>query len=56
MLEGFQCPRFYTLIISSFQKIEATDFNSQPCFFNLVKLGMISLAAHFLNCQEVRTL
>ena len=51
--EGCHFSWFYILIWSSFRKIETENFNSDPCFFNLVKLGTISLAAHFLNCAHI---
>ena len=38
---------------SSFRKIEANNFNSGSCFFNLVKVGMKSPASHFRNCVYV---
>ena len=41
------------LIWLSFVKIETKNFNSDPCFFNLVKLGTISPAAHFINCVHI---
>ena len=33
--------------------MEIKNFNSDPCFFKLVKLGTISPAAHFLNCVHI---
>ena len=33
--------------------METKNFNSDPCFFNLVKLGTISPAAHFVNGVHV---
>ena len=30
------------------------NFNSDPCFFNLVKLGKISSTAHFPNCIHIK--
>ena len=44
---------FILLIWLSFSKIETKNFNSDPCFFNLVKLGTISPAAHFINCVHI---
>ena len=44
---------FVLLIWLSFSKIETKNFNSDPCFFNLVKLGTISPAAHFINCVHI---
>ena len=41
------------LIISSIWKIETKNFNSNPCFLNLVKLVEISLAALLLNYVNV---
>lgn len=29
------------------------NFNSDPRFFNLVKLGKISSATHFFNCANI---
>ena len=52
--EGCHFARFYILIWWSFPKIETKNFNSGPCFFKLVKLGTISLTAHFLNCVHIR--
>ena len=43
-LEGCQFARFYNLIWWSFPKIEIKNFNWDPFFFNLVKLGTISPA------------
>ena len=54
IFEGCHFPRFYILIWSSFRKIETKDLNSDPCFFNLVKLWSISPAAHFLNCRALK--
>ena len=50
---GCHFARFYILIWWSFSKIETKNFNSDLCFFKLVKLGMISPAAHFLNCVHI---
>ena len=36
-----------------FRKIETKVFNSNSIFFNLVKLGTISPAAHCLNCVHI---
>ena len=33
--------------------METKNFNSDPCFFKLVKLGTISPAADFLNCVDI---
>ena len=52
-LEGCQFARFYNLIWWSFPKIEIKNFNWDPFFFNLVKLGTISPAEHFLNCVHI---
>ena len=41
ILEGCHFPRFYILIWSSFRKMETQNFDSDQCFLNLVKLGMI---------------
>ena len=41
------------LIISSIWIIETKNFNSNPCFFNLVKLVEISLAVLLLNYVNV---
>ena len=49
IFEGCHFPQFYILILSSFLKIETKNFNSDPCFFNLVTLETISPAAHFLS-------
>ena len=48
-----QFPQFFILISQSSQKIELKNSNSDPCFFNLLKLGTISLAVHFLNCTNI---
>ena len=53
MFKGCYFPRFYILIWLSFWEMETKNFNSDPCFFNLVKLGTISPAAHFVNCVHV---
>ena len=53
IFEGCHFARFYILIWWSFPKIETKNFNSDPCFFKLVKLGTISPAAHFLNCVHI---
>ena len=39
--------RFYRMVFLSFRRIETKDFNSDACFFNLVKLGLISPLVHF---------
>ena len=44
---------FILLIRLSFPKIETNNFNSDPCFFNLVKLGTTSPAAHLINCVDI---
>ena len=44
---------FILLIWLSLPKIETKNFNSDPCFFNLVKLGTISPAAYFINCVHI---
>ena len=51
--KGCHFARFYILIWWSFLKIETKNFNSDPCFFKLVKLGTISPAAHFLNYVHI---
>ena len=56
-----RCHNFRTLSLSlilyidfpRFQKFETKNFNSDPCFFNLVKLGTISPAVHFLGCADL---
>ena len=56
IFEGPQHPCFDRFCISiwwSFSKIETKNFNSDSCFFKLVKLGMISPAAHFPNFLQI---
>ena len=53
IFEGCHFARFYILIWWSFPRIGTKNFNSDPCFFKLVKLGTISPAAHFLNCVHI---
>ena len=53
IMEVCHFPRFYILIWPSFQKIETENLNLHPCFFSLVKMGMISLAAHFLDYVHI---
>ena len=45
--------QFYILIFSSLWKIEARNFNSDPRFLNLIKLGRISPATYFINCENI---
>ena len=52
--EGCHFARLYILIWWSFPKIVIKDFNSDSCFFKLVKLGTISPDAHFFNCVHIR--
>ena len=44
---------FQRLIFSNLQKINTKNFNSDPCFFNIVTLGTISPVAHFLLCVNI---
>ena len=52
--ESCHFPQFYIILIRlSFLNIETKNFNSQPHFFNLVKLGTISPAVYFINCVHI---
>ena len=51
--EGCHFAWFYILIWWSFPKIETKNFNLDPYFSKLVKMEMISPAAHFLNCVHI---
>ena len=56
ILQFSKVATFLDFILSiwlSFPKIEAKIFNADPCFFNLVKLGTILPAAHFINCVRI---
>ena len=53
IFEGCHFPRFDILIPTSFWKIETQNIKSDPCIFNLVKLGTISPAAYFLNWENI---
>ena len=48
-----KCFKGYIFIFSRFHKIATNNFNLDPCFFNLVKLGTILAAPHFLNCVNI---
>ena len=54
IFEACYFARFYIFIRWSFLKIETKNFNSDPCFFKLVKKGTIWPAAHFLNCTHCK--
>ena len=52
--QGWHWARFYILIWLSFPKIETKNFNSDPCFFRVVKLGTMPPTAFFFDCVHIR--
>ena len=53
ILEGCLFPWFHILISSTFWETKKKNFNLDPCIFNLIKLGTIEPAAHFLKCVNI---
>ena len=53
IFKGCHFAQFHILIWWSFPEIETKNFNSDPCFLKLLKMGTISPAAHFLNFEHI---